>query len=106
MTALKGSNDARLRMATARIQAHAVKIPLSIRGVTVDLPILAQKPDGSYDPAINRSTLSRAPDVGPAGWNHVVLDILQRASEETPHERPFEYQNLLIVVPLDSLRSR
>ena len=53
--------------------------------LTVDHPILVQKPDGSYDPDINLPNLIRASGIGPAGWNHAVLDILQRASEETPH---------------------
>lgn len=56
--------------------------------LTVDHPILVQKPDGSYDPDINLPNLIRAPGVGPAGWNHAVLDILQQASEEAPQGQP------------------
>lgn len=58
--------------------------------LTVDHPILVQKPDGSYDPDINLSNLIRAPGVGPVGWNHAVLDMLQRASEEAPHGQPLD----------------
>lgn len=60
--------------------------------LTVDHPILVQKPDGSYDPDINLPNLIRAPGVGPAGWNRAVLDILQLASEEAPHQRPWHSQ--------------
>lgn len=56
--------------------------------LTVDHPILVQKPDGSYDPDITLPNLIRAPGIGPAGWNHAVLDILQRASEKTPQGQP------------------
>lgn len=58
--------------------------------LTVDHPILVQKPDGSYDPDINLPNLIRAPGVGPAGWNHAVLDMLQRVSEEVPHGHPLD----------------
>ena len=60
--------------------------------LTVDHPILVQKPDGSYDPDINLPNLIRAPGVGPAGWNRAVLDILQLASEEAPHAHRWDSQ--------------
>jgi mannosyl-3-phosphoglycerate phosphatase len=44
--------------------------------LTVDRPVLVQKPDGSYDPDINLPNLIRAPGIGPAGWNDAVLDLL------------------------------
>ncbi|UVT17157.1 MAG: HAD-IIB family hydrolase [Nitrospira sp.] len=55
--------------------------------LTVDRPILVQKPDGSYDPDINLPNLIRAPGIGPAGWNHAVLELLRQASDETTRGR-------------------
>jgi mannosyl-3-phosphoglycerate phosphatase len=43
---------------------------------TVDRPILVQKPDGSYDPDIHIPGMTRAPGIGPIGWNHAVLELL------------------------------
>lgn len=54
--------------------------------LTVDHPILVQKPDGSYDPDINLPNLIRAPGIGPIGWNHAVLDLLKEASEAAHDE--------------------
>jgi mannosyl-3-phosphoglycerate phosphatase len=45
--------------------------------LSVERPVLVQKPDGSYDPEINLPGLIRAPGVGPAGWNYAVLELLQ-----------------------------
>lgn len=56
--------------------------------LTVDHPVLVQKPDGSYDPDIDLPNLIRAPGIGPAGWNLAVMDLLQQASEEPSHGRP------------------
>ncbi len=42
----------------------------------VDRPVLVQKPGGGYDPDIELPGLIRAPGIGPAGWNHAVLDLL------------------------------
>lgn len=55
--------------------------------LTVDHPILVQKPDGSYDPDINIPNLIRAPGVGPIGWNHAVQRLLEQTSEEALHGR-------------------
>ena len=44
--------------------------------LTVDRPVLVQKPDGSYDPDINLPNLIRAPGIGPAGWNYAVRELL------------------------------
>jgi mannosyl-3-phosphoglycerate phosphatase len=41
-----------------------------------DLPILVQKPDGSYDPGVTLPHLIRASDVGPGGWNAALLRLL------------------------------
>jgi len=42
----------------------------------VDYPILVQKPDGSYDPDIHIPGMTRAPGIGPIGWNHAVRELL------------------------------
>ena len=48
--------------------------------LTVDHPVLVQKPDGSYDPDIDLPGLIRAPGIGPVGWNHAVLELLKQAA--------------------------
>jgi mannosyl-3-phosphoglycerate phosphatase len=42
----------------------------------VDLPILVQRPDGSYDSTVQLPNLIRAPGIGPVGWNTAVLHVL------------------------------
>ena len=42
----------------------------------VDHPVLVQKPDGSYDPDIHIPGMTRAPGIGPIGWNHAVQELL------------------------------
>jgi len=42
----------------------------------VDHPILVQKPDGTYDPDIHIPGMTRAPGIGPIGWNHAVQELL------------------------------
>jgi mannosyl-3-phosphoglycerate phosphatase len=42
----------------------------------VDYPILVQKPDGSYDPDVHIPGMTRAPGIGPIGWNHAVRELL------------------------------
>lgn len=41
-----------------------------------DLPVLVQRPDGSYDPEVRLPRLRFAPGVGPLGWNRAVLSLL------------------------------
>lgn len=48
--------------------------------LTVDRPVLVQKPDGSYDPDIDLPGLIRAPGIGPVGWNRAVLELLNQAA--------------------------
>ena len=43
----------------------------------VDHPILAQKPDGSFDTGVHLPRLVRSRGVGPAGWNDAVLKLLR-----------------------------
>ncbi len=55
--------------------------------LTVDHPVLVKRPDGSYDPDINLPNLIRAPGIGPAGWNQVVLELLRQTTCDTSRER-------------------
>ena len=41
---------------------------------SVDLAVLVQKPDGSYEPS--DLEVKRAEGVGPVGWNRALMDIL------------------------------
>lgn len=41
----------------------------------VDIPILVQKPDGSYDKDINLPNLTFAEGIGPSGWNSSILKL-------------------------------
>jgi mannosyl-3-phosphoglycerate phosphatase len=43
---------------------------------SVDVPVLVQKPDGAYEPAIRLPGLVRAPGPGPVGWNAAVRVLL------------------------------
>lgn len=48
--------------------------------LAVDHPVLVQKPDGSYDNKIDVPQLIHAPGIGPIGWNHAILNLLQLAA--------------------------
>ena len=48
--------------------------------LAVDHPVLVQKPDGSYDREIDVPQLIHAPGIGPVGWNHAILDLLNLAA--------------------------
>lgn len=50
----------------------------------VDVPILVQKPDGSYDQEVvsRLPRVMRAPAPGPAGWNEAVLELLQEPRDK------------------------
>ncbi len=45
--------------------------------LAVDYPVLVQKPDGSYDPAMAHENLMRAPGRGPEGWSRALLNLIQ-----------------------------
>jgi mannosyl-3-phosphoglycerate phosphatase len=60
--------------------------------LTVDYPVLVQKPDGSYDPDINLPNLIRAPGIGPTGWNRAVMELLRQDSEETSPDRSVNFR--------------
>lgn len=49
----------------------------------VDLPLIVQKPDGTYDHRISVPNLRRAPGMGPAGWNRAVLRVLEETLDLT-----------------------
>jgi mannosyl-3-phosphoglycerate phosphatase len=42
----------------------------------VDIPVVVQKSDGSYDPNIRVPALARAQGIGPEGWNNFIRDWL------------------------------
>ncbi len=42
----------------------------------VDIPVLVQKPDGSYDSDINVKNTRNAKGIGPAGWNAAINEML------------------------------
>ena len=42
----------------------------------VDIPVIVQKTDGTYDPGINLPNLVKAGGIGPEGWNKAVLELL------------------------------
>jgi len=46
----------------------------------VDIPILVQKKDGSYDNKIDIPNLVRADGIGPVGWNRTILNLLSKRS--------------------------
>lgn len=43
---------------------------------TVDVPIIVQKPDGSYDPELEGHKFHKTGDIGPKGWNDAVLKVI------------------------------
>jgi mannosyl-3-phosphoglycerate phosphatase family protein len=43
----------------------------------VDLPIIVQRPDGSYNSKIDFPKLMKAEGIGPEGWNSEILRILE-----------------------------
>jgi mannosyl-3-phosphoglycerate phosphatase family protein len=45
---------------------------------SVDLPVIVQKHDGSYDPRIDLPRFLKAGGIGPRGWNNVVERILSK----------------------------
>jgi mannosyl-3-phosphoglycerate phosphatase len=45
---------------------------------SVDFPVLVQKPDGGYDPAISLGNLYFAKGEGPAGWRAALLELVPR----------------------------
>jgi len=101
---LTGNNDkgraAEILLRCYRRQSHGQDPPEEIETIgigdslndlplllTVDHPVLVQRPDGSYDPDINLPNLIRASGIGPAGWNQVVLELLRQATHEASRER-------------------
>ncbi|MBS3818637.1 HAD-IIB family hydrolase [bacterium] len=48
----------------------------------VDIPVLVQKSDGTYETGLSFSSLRLAPGKGPEGWNRWVLDFLSHLEED------------------------
>jgi mannosyl-3-phosphoglycerate phosphatase len=71
----------RRRLAASQRRLYAVGIGDSANDMpmlaTVDQPILVQRADGSYDPAVHVPNLIHAPGIGPVGWNAAILNILK-----------------------------
>lgn len=42
----------------------------------VDMPLLVQRPDGTYTAEVNDPTIVRVDGIGPVGWNRAMLDLL------------------------------
>jgi mannosyl-3-phosphoglycerate phosphatase len=42
----------------------------------VDIPVIVQKPDGSYDLEFEKENLHKADGIGPHGWNKAITKIL------------------------------
>ena len=42
----------------------------------VDIPVIVQKPDGSYDPELEKENFHKADGIGPHGWNKAIKKIL------------------------------
>lgn len=42
----------------------------------VDIPVIVQKSDGTYESSFSLPSLRLAPGKGPEGWNHSVLEVL------------------------------
>lgn len=68
--------DSQGRLYTVGIGDSANDLPML---VTVDQPILVQRPDGSYDSTVHLPNLMHAPGIGPVGWNAAILNILKDA---------------------------
>ena len=75
----------RLRYQTDRVESIGIgdSINDSALLAVVDHPILVQKPDGSFDPDIHLPQLTRAPGIGPEGWNAAILDLLNQTPGES-----------------------
>ena len=70
-----------LRLRSQSRAVESVGIGESINDVpllaAVDHPILAQKPDGTFDTGVLLPRLIRTRGIGPAGWNDAVLKLLR-----------------------------
>jgi len=42
----------------------------------VNVPVIIQKPDGSYDPELEKGNFHKAEGIGPKGWNKAIMKIL------------------------------
>jgi mannosyl-3-phosphoglycerate phosphatase len=50
----------------------------------VDIPIVVQKPDGTYDDSITIPNLIRAQGIGPSGWNDAVISFIPELLDSCP----------------------
>ena len=42
----------------------------------VDVPVIVQKPDGTYDPLLSTLKVIKANGIGPVGWNNIVNELV------------------------------
>ena len=45
---------------------------------TVDIPVIVQKPDGTYDDSIAVPKLIKAKGIGPSGWNNAMISLISK----------------------------
>ena len=69
------SRRAHDRITTIALGDSQVDLPML---QVVDYPILVKKPDGSYDPNVTLENLIQSPKIGPEGWNHSLLELLDK----------------------------
>ncbi len=63
------------RITTIALGDSQVDLPML---QAVDYPVLVKKPDGSYDPDVTLENLIHSPKIGPEGWNHSLLELLDK----------------------------
>jgi len=52
----------------------------------VDIPVVVQKPDGSYDDSITIPKFIKAQGIGPAGWNNAIISLIPKLLNQLSHK--------------------
>ncbi len=50
----------------------------------VDMAVIVQKPDGTYDPLLSTVNAIKACGIGPAGWNDAILSVIPALLDRAP----------------------
>lgn len=50
----------------------------------VDIPVVVQKPDETYDASITAPGLIKAQGIGPVGWNNAMMSIIPKLLDPSP----------------------